>query len=96
MPRHEQIVSAILGAPHAVLFTKLIGLAETLMAVWIVTGYRRRLNTVVQIVVIAAMNTLEAILVPHLLLFGRFNAVLAAVLIVAIYINGFLLHKART
>ena len=96
VPRHEQIVSAILGPNYATLFTKLIGIAEILMAIWILSGYKRRINAIVQIVIIAAMNTLEAILVPHLLLFGRFNAVLATVLILVIYANEFLMNKEAT
>ena len=89
VPRHQEIVAALLGNDHAVFFTRMIGASEIIMAAWILSGYKSRLNAVVQMIVIAAMNTLEAIQVPHLLLFGRWNAILASVLIVSIYLNQF-------
>lgn len=38
VPRHELIVSRILGTEYASIFTKLIGIAEILMVVWILSG----------------------------------------------------------
>jgi hypothetical protein len=64
VPRHQDIVARILSNEHARLLTVLIGLAEIGMAVWIISGNWRRFNAVTQIMVVAAMNTLEAILVP--------------------------------
>lgn len=93
VPRHEQIVSEILGAQHAILFTKLIGFSEILMALWIVSGIKSRLNTIAQILVIATMNAVEFILVPDLLLWGRFNSLFAVLLISVIFFNEFVLHK---
>lgn len=87
VPRHRQIVARILGDEYAPTFTVLIGLAEVVMAVWIVSGISPRLNAIMQIVVIAAMNILEFILVPDLLLWGRFNAVFAFLFIVLIYVS---------
>ena len=40
VPRHQLIVARILGAQHALLCTRLIGLAELLMAVWVVSGWQ--------------------------------------------------------
>lgn len=93
VPRYELIVARILGAQHAMLFTKLIGVAETCMAIWIVWGYKARLNVWVQILIIATMNAIEFVLAPDLLLFGRMNAVLAGLLIAVIGYNGFVLNK---
>jgi uncharacterized membrane protein YphA (DoxX/SURF4 family) len=93
VPRHQQIVARILGYEHARLLTFLIGLSEIVMAVWILSGIKTRLNAITQILVIAAMNTLEFFLVPDLLLWGRGNAVFAFLFIIIIYCNEFLLNK---
>jgi len=71
----------------------LIGLSETVMAIWIVSRIKTRLNAITQIIIIAIMNTLEFFLVPHLLLWGRFNSVFAFLLIIVIYYNEFYLNK---
>ncbi len=96
VPRHEQIVSEILGAEQATLFTKLIGLLEILMALWIVSGIKARLNSMAQILIIAIMNTMEFILVPDLLLWGKFNSLFALIFISIIFFNEFVLHKKLT
>ena len=44
-----------------------------------------------QMLIVAAMNTIEFLLVPELLLFGQGNAVMAALLITVIAINEFVL-----
>ena len=93
VPRHQQIVARILGNDHSRLFTLLIGLSETLMAIWIISGIRTRLNAVTQIIVISAMNSLEFFLVPDLLLWGRFNALFAFLFILLIFYNEFSLNK---
>jgi hypothetical protein len=89
VPRHELIVSRILGTDYASIFTKLIGIAEILMVVWILSGIKSRHCAIFQIVVVASMNVLEFILVPDLLLFGRFNIVFAVIFMLIIYINEF-------
>lgn len=89
VPRHQEIVAAILGQEHARFLTVAIGISEVLMAVWILSGIRSRLNALLQIVVIAVMNTLEFFLVPGLLLWGRFNAFFALLLILIIYYHEF-------
>ena len=93
VPRHEQIVARILGSAHAELFTKAIGVAEILMAIWILTGFKTRLNALAQIIVVATMNTLEFILVPDLLLFGKVNSIFAMIFILVIAYNEFVLNK---
>lgn len=92
VPRHEKIVANILGAAHSGLITKAIGVAEIFMAIWILSRFKTRLNAIVQIALIAAMNMLEFVLVPDLLLWGRMNAVFALILIIIIYCNEFIFN----
>ena len=47
VPRHELIVTRILGVSHAHLLTKAIGISEIIMAVWIASGIKSRFNTIV-------------------------------------------------
>lgn len=89
VPRHQQIVGRILGEQYAAMFTKAIGIAETAMAIWIISGIWPRLNAITQIVVIAIMNVLEFILVPDLLLWGRLNLLFACMFILVIWYNSF-------
>ena len=91
VPRHQEIVATIIGDNHARLLTFLIGIAEIAMAVWILIGIWSRLNAITQITVIAIMNTLEFILAPDLLLWGRFNALFAFLFILLIFYNEFYL-----
>lgn len=77
VPRHREIVSRILGAEHALEWTRAMGLGETLFAAWIVSGIRWRLSAVAQIVVVGVMNLIEFVLAPDLLLFGKFNSLVA-------------------
>ena len=93
VPRHQQIVASILGSQYSRIFTMLIGLSETAMAIWILSSIKTRLNAISQIIIIAVMNTLEFFLVPNLLLWGKFNSVFAFLLIIAIYYNEFYLNK---
>jgi DoxX-like family len=96
VPRHQEIVARILGNEHARLLTVLIGIAEIGMAVWILSGIRTRFNTVIQIIIIALMNTLEFFLASDLLLWGRANAFFAFMFILLIYYNGFHYNKKLT
>lgn len=89
VPWHEQIVARILGGTYAASLTLTIGLLETGMAVWILTGVRSQLNTWLQIAIVAVMNLLEYILVPDLLLWGRGNAFFALLFIGVLYYNEF-------
>ena len=95
VPRHQLIVTRILGAEHARLLTVLIGLSEIVMAIWILSRFKTKLNAITQIVVIATMNMMEFILVPDLLLWGKFNALFAAMLILVIYYNEFIFSKKK-
>ncbi len=92
-PRHEQIVAKILGTAHSGLLTIVIGFSEIFMAIWILSNIKSRLNAIAQVLIIATMNTLEFILVPDILLWGKANAVFAFILLLVIYFNEFYLNK---
>lgn len=93
VPRHQEIISQILGSSNARLITILIGVSEILMTVWILSRLFSRLNAITQIFIIALMNVLEFFLVPELLLWGKANALFAALFIALIYYNEFHLSK---
>jgi len=87
VPRHREIVARILGSAHAAELTTAIGFSEIAMAVWIVSGFGTKLNAVTQVIVIATMNSLEFVLAPDLLLWGRWNALYAFLFILLILYN---------
>ncbi|HRH60533.1 MAG TPA: DoxX-like family protein [Chitinophagaceae bacterium] len=93
VPRHQEIVARILGDPYSGVFTKAIGVSEILMAVWIVSRIKARLNAVAQIIIVIAMNILEFIFAPDLLLWGRLNLLFAIMFALLIYYNEFVLNK---
>ena len=68
VPRHQEIVERILGSDTSRLFTILIGTSEILMAAWILSRVWPGFNAIIQILVIATMNTIEFLLAPDLLL----------------------------
>jgi hypothetical protein len=96
VPRHRQIVGEILETQHADTLTTLIGIAEVLMVVWILSGIRKRFCAIFQIIIVGIMNILEFVLVPELLLFGRLNIVLATLFILFISFNEFCFGRPRT
>ncbi|WP_435313247.1 DoxX-like family protein [Cellulophaga fucicola] len=96
VPRHEQIVGRILGDAFAKPLTLSIGISEIIMAVWVFTGYKSRLNAVLQIAIITIMNSIEFVVVPDLLLWGKLNSVFALLLIAVIFYNEFYLNKKTT
>ncbi len=89
VPRHQEIVGSILGQEHAGLFTVLIGTAEVLMAAWVFSRKYSQLCALAQIIIIACMNALEFFLVPDLLMWGKWNAAFALLLILVIWLNEF-------
>lgn len=95
VPRHTQIVANILhlNNQQAKIFTSAIGIAEIIMALWILSKKQANVNAIVQIVVIGIMNVLEFLLVPNLLLWGKFNLLFATILMLIIYLNQFVLYK---
>ncbi|WP_293931951.1 DoxX-like family protein [Sphingobacterium sp. UBA6645] len=95
VPRHQQIVERILGEPHARLLTILIGIAEIMMVVWILSRWNARLCAITQIVVIGVMNIIELIFAKDLLLWGRLNIVFAFAFMVLIYLKEFRLKPTK-
>ena len=97
VPRHEEIVERITNVdrPYAAYLTILIGISEIIMAVWVLSGYKSKLNAIAQIIIVATMNTLEFLLAPDLLLWGKLNAVFAFLFMVVVYFNEFNLHKKQ-
>jgi len=93
VPRHQLIVARILGDEYAGLLTTAIGLSEIGIAIWILSGFKSRTCAFIQIVLIAAMNIIEFFLAPDLLLFGKINALIAAVFILIVYWNEFILPR---
>lgn len=96
VPRHEQIVARIVSNHNSRILTILIGLSEIVMAIWILSRYKTKLNTIVQMVVVATMNILEFILVPDLLLWGKLNILFALLFLFVVYFNEFYLNKKTT
>jgi hypothetical protein len=93
VPRHKQIISEILGDDYAQIFTRLIGFSEVVMALWILSKFKHRLNAAIQIAIVGLMNILEFILVPELLLWGKLNSLFAFIFILVVYLNEFYLNK---
>jgi hypothetical protein len=95
VPRHQSIVARILGEEHAQLLTKFIGVGELLIFCWILSRYQSKWCAAFQIALIAIMNTIEIVLAPDLLLFGKYNGLFAILLMVLIYIEAFVLNDRR-
>lgn len=89
VPRHEQIVSRILSDEHSRILTVLIGSSEIIMAAWILSGVKSKLNAILQMIIVISMNIIEFIAVPDLLLWGQFNSLFAFLFILIIYFNEF-------
>ena len=96
VPRHDQIVTRILGDDYSRVLTILIGLSEILMAIWVLSKFKSKLNAIAQIAIVGLMNTLEFILVPDLLLWGKLNSLFAIIFIMVVYFNEFYFNKKIT
>jgi hypothetical protein len=92
VPRHELIVSEILGSDYAPRMTKAIGLGEIFIALWILSGFRSRHCAIFQMVMVGVMNVIEFVMVPDLLLFGRLNILFASFFMAIIYVNEFVIR----
>ena len=93
VPRHESIVAEILSIEYSRPLILMIGVSEILMAIWILTKFKSKINAILQIVIIGVMNILEFLLVPDLLLWGQLNAAFAVFFISLIYYNEFVLNR---
>ncbi len=96
VPRHQEIVGRILGIEHAWVFTKMIGVSEVFMVIWILSRIKSRFFAISQMVIVGTMNVIEFILTPDLLLFGRMNIIFASIFIALIYLNEFSFGKGAT
>jgi hypothetical protein len=90
VPRHREIVGRILGEDHALTLTRLIGLSEIVMAAWILSQWKWRWSAAAQIIAVFTMNVIEFLLVPDLLLFGRYNALIALSYVLIVAYVGFI------
>jgi hypothetical protein len=93
VPRHQEIVARILGEHYATTFTKLIGLAEIMMFVWVISRIAPVFCARTQIFVILLMNSIEFTLAPDLLLFGKLNLLVALLFSTLILYNEFVLGR---
>lgn len=85
VPRHQLIVARILGATYAPALTKIIGVLEILMAVWILSRIKPVWCAIAQIILVMTMNMIEFTVAPDLLLFGRINMAIAVLFSIFIY-----------
>lgn len=90
VPRHREIVARILGPDISFIAVKFIGVMEILMFIWVISRKYSRLCVIFQIVIVMAMNIIEFILAPEMLLFGRLNIVIAIIFVSVIYYNEFI------
>ena len=95
VPRHRIIVSEILGAEYASFLTLAIGVGEIMVVAWIVSGIKPRYCALFQMTMVGAMNIIEFITVPHLLLFGKLNIVFATLFILLIYLTEFVIKPKQ-
>lgn len=95
VPRHQLIVARILGDEYGTLLTKTIGLLEIGVFVWVLSGFRSRLCTIFQIVVVLTMNMIEFWLAPDLLLFGKLNLLVAFTFTIILVIYEFVLRPSQ-
>lgn len=93
VPRHEQIVAAVLGGSYSRVLTPVIGFAEIVMAAWVLSRFRPRLCAVLQMIAVSAMNVIEFFAAPHLLLWGKLNSLFAALFVALVFYNEFFLRE---
>ena len=100
VPRHQEIVEKILTiifskemALYASILTKMIGFAELVMVIWILSRFRRNLCAFMQIFIVILMNIIEFLLAPELLLFGKINIFIALAFAITVYYDNFVLNK---
>lgn len=95
VPRHQQIVGYFFGQDNAFVITKLIGVLEVGMALWLLSKYKEKWNMYIQIIIVMSMNILEFLFVPELLLWRQFNLLFALLFVGIIYFNGMYRKTAK-
>lgn len=93
VPRHELIVGEILSESYSREIIITIGVLEVVMAIWILSRYKVKVNAMLQITIILLMNIIEFIMVPDLLLWGMYNLLFSIIFCIIIYWNAFINHK---
>jgi len=93
VPRHQQIVSRILGEQYASELTVIIGFLEIGMVIWILSRFKSKLNAFFQMIIIITMNSIELFFASDLLLWGNFNIIFALLFVTLVYYNEFLNQK---
>ncbi|SDX36064.1 DoxX-like family protein [Hymenobacter psychrophilus] len=96
VPRHEAIVARILGPAYAGPLTRLIGMAEIGLGLWVLTGRRPRPTAALQIGLVLTMNALELWLAPDLLLWGPLNFAFALLFALVVFWWGRLEGEVRS
>ena len=91
VPRHEAIVANILGFEYAHILTIAIGVSEVFIGIWILSKIAERWGAIAQIGIVLTMNTLEFLLVPELLLWGKLNSFFAVLFTLVVYFRTFIL-----
>lgn len=89
VPRHQEIVARILNEEYSREITFTIGVLEILMAIWILSNYKSKLNSIAQILIVLTMNIIEFVFAKDLLLFGKLNLLFALLFCSIIYYNEF-------
>ena len=90
VPRHQQIVAVFVGEAAAPTVTVLIGLAEIVLAAWVLSGKWPKLCGALQIGLILTMNVLENVYARDLLLHGGYNLLFAGLFCLVIAYHYFL------
>lgn len=85
VPRHRAIVARFFGDARAPFLTRMIGLGEIGMAVWILSGLQRPWCFAAQAILIVTMNALELLRARDLLLFPRLMPAANAALLLAAF-----------
>ena len=78
----------------AAVLTRVIGVLELLMLAWFLSGHWPRLNAASQITIVLAMNIIEQLVAPELLLFGPWNFLWACCFCAVVVVRT-RLHLAR-
>lgn len=91
VPRHEHIIASILGEDHARLFAVIIGIAEVMMAFWILSNLWSHVCAITQIVIVLSMNVMELMIAPDLLLWGSMNILFAGIFVGVVWYSEFVL-----
>lgn len=87
MPRHQEIVGEILNLESPYFLSIFIGIGESLLAILILLNWQPKAVAISQVGLILIMNLIEFMLVPEMLMFGKWNLFLAFILSLAILAN---------